>query len=342
MKLTYAASGVDIDKKSSAIESLVKNLVFARRGVGAPSRSIAGHYTGAVEFGEYAITLCTDGVGTKLLVAESMRKWKTVGIDCIAMNVNDTICIGAEPLAFVDYIALDKPKDSVMAGIGIGLNEGARQANVSIIGGETAVLPELVNGMDISGTCLGIIRKKDIISGNGIKAGDLLIGIASTGIHSNGFTLVRRIFKEAGYGYEDTIFDKKKLGDVLLEPTKIYVRGIMDLLKKSDVRGMAHITGGGLRNLLRLKKGVEFRITNPMKPQKIFKTMQELGKVDDAEMYQTFNMGMGYCVAIREKDATAALKLIRKHYDAEIVGDVLKAKKGCVTLPEKGLKYEKY
>jgi phosphoribosylformylglycinamidine cyclo-ligase len=342
MKLSYAASGVDIDRKSSAIDSLVGGLTFARKGVGAPARSITGHYTGAVEFGDYAITLCTDGVGTKLMIAESMGKWKTVGIDCIAMNVNDTICIGAEPLAFVDYIALAQPNDAVMADIGAGLNEGARQANVSIIGGETAVLPELVNGLDLSGTCLGIIKKKKVISGSGIKPGDLLVGIASTGIHSNGFTLARMVFKEAGYGYDDVIFDNKKLGEVLLEPTKIYVRGIMDLIKKVGVQGMAHITGGGLRNLLRLKKGVEFRLTGSMKPHKIFKTMQELGNIDDREMYQTFNMGMGYCIAVREKDATAALKLIRKHYTAEIVGEVLKSKKGCVTLPEKGLKYEKY
>jgi phosphoribosylformylglycinamidine cyclo-ligase len=342
MKLTYAASGVDIDKKSSAIGSLVKNIVFARKGMGAPFRSVAGHFAGAVEFGEYAITLCTDGVGTKLLIAESMGKWDTVGIDCIANNVNDAICIGAEPIGFVDYIAVETPSDSVMADIGRGLDEGARQANVTIMGGETAVLPELVKGVDLSGTCIGIIKKKDIISGRSIAPGDMLIGIKSTGIHSNGYTLARRVFKEAGYGYDDAVFDNKRLGEVLLEPTRIYVRGVMELIKKVQVRGMANITGGGLRNLIRLQRSVEFRIETPIKPHRIFRVMQELGNIDDAEMYQTFNMGMGYCVAVREKDAATALKILRKHYDAEIVGQVYKSKETCATVPGKKLKYAKY
>jgi phosphoribosylformylglycinamidine cyclo-ligase len=276
------------------------------------------------------------------MIAESMGKWDTVGIDCIANNVNDTICIGAEPVGFVDYIALDKPNDSIMAKIGKGLNEGAREANVTIMGGETAILPELVNGIDLSGTALGIIKKNDIISGANIKPGNLIIGIESTGIHSNGYSLARRIFKESGYGYDDRIFDNERLGDILLEPTRIYVRGVMQLVQKVNVRGIANITGGGLRNLIRLQKGVEFRITNPLKPHKIFKTMQELGNVEDAEIYQTFNMGMGLCFVVSEEDATTALKTIRRFYKAEIVGEILKSKISCVTVPEKALRYEKY
>lgn len=158
-RMTYAAAGVDIDMKSSSISALVKGLKYKRKGFAGPI-DLPGHFTGLVDFGDYALTLCTDGVGTKLLVADAMKKWDTVGIDCVAMNVNDTICVGAEPIAFVDYIAIDKPNEKITADIGKGLDAGARLSNMTIVGGEVAVLPEIVNGLDLAGTCLGWLGRR--------------------------------------------------------------------------------------------------------------------------------------------------------------------------------------
>jgi len=202
MRMTYAKAGVNIDQKSAAISRLVKMLGFRREGLGK-MLDLEGHFTGLIDFGEYALSLCTDGVGTKLLVADAMEKWDTVGIDCMAMNANDMICVGAEPLAFVDYIAIDKPSPEKARQIGKGLNRGAEMANVSIIGGEIAVLPELVRGFDLAGTCLGAVKKSEIITGAGIRPGDAIIGVRSTGIHSNGFSLARKVVEGANIGYKD-------------------------------------------------------------------------------------------------------------------------------------------
>jgi phosphoribosylformylglycinamidine cyclo-ligase len=337
-RMTYAAAGVDIDKKSGSIDALVRNLRFKRSGFGKPM-DIPGHFTGLIDFGDLALTLCTDGVGTKLLVADAMKKWDTVGIDCIAMNVNDTICVGAEPVAFVDYIAIDKPDEKLTSEIGKGLEVGARLSNMTIVGGEIAVLPELVRGFDLAGTCLGVVRKSDIITGQKIRPGDAIIGLPSSGIHSNGLTLARKIFEAHGIGYRSRIKGlARPVGLELLEPTRIYVEKVLGLVRRFDVRGMANITGGGLRNLLRLKKGMGFQIDDPMKPQGIFNVMQELGRVSDEEMYQTFNMGMGYCVVVPAESADDAVKACGK--GAKVVG--LAVGKEGVSVPEMGLEYKRY
>jgi len=335
--LTYAKAGVDIDKKSSSIAALVKHLSYRRKGMGKPI-DLPGHFTGLVDFGDYALTLCTDGVGTKLLVAEALDKWDTVGIDCIAMNVNDTICVGAEPLAFVDYIAIDKPNDEVTSEIGKGLEAGAEMSNMTIVGGEIAVLPEIVKGLDLAGTCLGMVEKKRMVSGDSIRPGDALVGLPSSGIHSNGLTLARKVFERQGLGYRDRVNGlKRSIGLELLEPTTIYVRQVLKLLQKFDVHGMANITGGGLRNLIRLKKGVGFEIDDPLTPQPIFKVMQRLGGITDHEMYQIFNMGMGFCLIVGSRDARA---VVRAAPGARIVGHAVRSEK--VTVPDLGLRYSKY
>ena len=337
-KMTYAKAGVDIDKKSSSIAALVGHLKYRRSGLGRPV-DLPGHFTGMVDFGEYALTLCTDGVGTKLIVADAMKKWDTVGIDCIAMNVNDTICVGAEPIAFVDYIAIDRPDEKVTSEVGKGLDEGARQSNMTIVGGEIAVLPELVKGFDLAGTCLGMVKKGHYITGAGIKPGDALIGLPSSGIHSNGFTLARKIFEENDIDYHDKIKGLRgTVGGELLTPTTIYVKLILSMIKKFEVRGMANITGGGLRNLLRLKKGIGFDIHSPMTQNPIFEVMQDLGGVSDQEMYQIFNMGMGYALVVPEKQATAAARAAGK--GAKVVGHA--SRKSGVRVPGLGLNYERY
>ncbi|MFH0815408.1 MAG: phosphoribosylformylglycinamidine cyclo-ligase [Methanobacteriota archaeon] len=343
MGMTYAKAGVDIDGKSSAISQLVRTLAFRRKGRGR-MLDLDGHFTGLIDFGEHALSLCTDTVGTKIVVANEMKRWDTIGIDCMAMNVNDMICIGAEPLAFVDFISIDRPDPERARQIGVGLNEGARMSNVSIIGGEIAVVPDIVSGTDLGGTCLGSVLKKDIITGAKISAGDSIIGVGASGIHCNGLTLARKIIEKAGSGYRQK---EPKLGrtwgDELLEPTEIYVRGVMAAVAKHGIHGMANITGGGLRNLIRLKKGLEYRFDEPLAPNRVFSALQELGKVDDREMYQTFNMGMGYAFVAPEREAKGIIQTMKKAgHRAKVVGTVAKSKVTKATLPELGLSYDKY
>ena len=340
MVRTYAEAGVSQDEKAAHIAALVSGLTFRRRGMGRPLTRI-GHFTGLVEFGKFALSLCTDGVGTKLIVANEMRKWDTVGIDCVAMNVNDMICIGAEPVAFVDYFAIESYDHEVARQIGVGLNAGAELANVTIIGGEVAVLPELIRGFDLAGTCFGIVDRKRIVDGRAIRPGDVIIGLPSRGIHSNGLTLARRLLRDAAL----TVFDPvgatgERWGPALLEPTAIYVKPVLKALAKAMVHGMAHITGGGLRNLVRLKPAVEFAITEPLEPQPLFRELQALGGIEDAEMYQTFNMGMGYAIVAREHDAKTIIQALRPGVRARVVGEVRKGR--GVSLPSLGLHWDSY
>lgn len=337
-KMTYSKAGVDIDLKSECISALVGKLKDRRRGKWK-LLDIPAHFTGLIDFGDLALTLCTDGVGTKLMIAEELRVWNTVGIDCVAMNVNDTICVGAEPVAFVDYIAVNKPRPDVMAAIGEGLQRGVEQANAVIVGGEVAVMPELVNGLDLSGTCLGVVEKDRIITGRKCEPGDAIIGLPSSGIHSNGLTLARKIVEEAGLGYGRRIPSlNKTMGEELLTPTTIYVTQILRTLARFKVHGLVNITGGGLRNFLRLKEDIGFRIEKPLKPNAIFTLLQVQGSVDDEEMYQTFNMGMGFAIVVPRNSAERIVKSIGK--GAKIVGEVDDS--GKVTVPSLGLEYSHY
>jgi len=338
--MTYADSGVDIFKEERAIKKLLSTVKFKRKGFGKP---LGGHYAGMIDFGEYALVLCTDGVGSKVIIANKIKKWDTVGIDCIAMNVNDAICVGAEPLAFVDYLAIDDPKPEITQEIGEGLQKGAEEANISIIGGETASLPELINGFDLAGTCLAYVRKENIILGDSIKPGDKIIGLSSSGIHSNGYTLVRKIIEKKGFSYMDefpnNFYPGKTIGEILLIPTRIYVKEIIELLKHVKPHGIAHITGGGLRNLPRLNKDVKYVIDNPLEPQPVFDLLKEYGNIDDKEMYQTFNMGMGLAVIVSDEDVEEAMRMLKNFSKSEvkIVGRIEKGK--GVELQNLNLKY---
>jgi len=327
--LTYKEAGVDIDEEEKAIEALKRSVLFARKGFGAPLKS---EFTGLVDFGEYALSLCTDGVGTKLLVADEMEKWDTVGIDCIAMNVNDAICQGAEPIAFVDYLAVEEPDPKLMEELGKGLQKGAEMANMTIIGGETATLGDIVKGFDIAGTALGFVKKEDIVDGDNVEAGDKIFGLPSSGIHSNGFTLARKVVDESDFSYHDEM-DLGVIGEVMLEPTRIYVNDVMNVLKDHKIKGMANITGGGLKNISRINDGYHYEITDPLEPQPIFDFLQEEGGVSDEEMYKTFNMGMGFCLIVDPDDAED----ISKSIGGKVVGEVKEGK--GVTFVPKDLKY---
>jgi len=339
--MTYKNSGVDIEEKEEAIKSLLSSIITKRKGtIGKP---MGGHYAGLIEFGDFALVLCTDGVGTKVRIAEAIKKYDTVGIDCIAMNVNDALCVGAEPLAFVDYLAMEDPDPKITREIGKGLEKGAKLSNISIVGGETADLPELINGFDLAGTCLAYVKKNRIILGEKIHPGDAIIGLSSSGIHSNGYTLARRVVEKAEFSYTDEfpdgLYPRKTIGEIMLTPTRIYVKEILELFKRIDVHGLAHITGSGLWNIPRLKEKIKYVIDDPLEPQPIFRFLQDYGNIDDYEMYQIFNMGMGFTIIVEEEDAAESMKILQNYSDAtvKLVGTVQKGT--GVEVPHLKLRY---
>jgi len=319
-RLTYAESGVDIHAENRSIDAMKAVLKTRRTGFGAPMTDI-GHYAGLLDMGQFALAMTTDGVGSKVLIANAIAKWDTVGIDCIAMNVNDLLAIGAEPIAFVDYLAVEKVDPDRAAQIAVGLQRGAEISNMSIVGGETASLPEIIRGFDLAGTAIGVVDKDRVITGEKIQVGDALVGVPSSGLHSNGYTLARRIVAESKYTYFDQMPEgDKSIGEELLTPTRIYME-ILELARQCDVHGLAHITGSGLLKLRRITD-YGFEITDPLEPQPVFRFLQEQGNVDDSEMYRTFNMGTGFIVVVPESDASTACRIMGP--GSKVVGSVVK------------------
>ncbi|MDG6257714.1 MAG: phosphoribosylformylglycinamidine cyclo-ligase [Methanomicrobiaceae archaeon] len=315
---SYREAGVDIDLEAAAVQALLAQLTFRRRG-SFPMHGGVGHFAGLIEFGEMALALAVDGVGTKMLIADRLHDWTTVGIDCIAMNVNDLYVMNMEPVAFVDYIATDTLSVDKMAQIGVGLNRGAELANLNIIGGETATLNGLVNGLDLAGTCLGVQQRDRIVTGERIATGDAIIGVPSSGIHSNGLTLARKLVEEHA-SFEDRLPGGTTFGEELLTPTRIYAEALQ-IAAAVEVHGMCHITGGGLRNLNRLGS-TGFSITDPLPPQPIFAWMADAGGVAAEEMYRTFNMGMGYVFIVAPEAVDAVTAIVP---DARVVGEIVAA-----------------
>ena len=318
----YSQAGVSQSDADLAVSKLVGALQSIK--LHRPSRQIdlKGHYAAVMKLDdETGIALSTDGVGTKLLVAEELGRFDTVGIDCIAMNVNDIICVGAEPIAMLDYLAVENADPEQCEQIGLGLARGAEMAGIEIPGGELAQMGDMVKGFDIAGSCFGTVRLDRVIDGSKVEPGDVVIGLPSSGIHSNGYTLARKALD--GIPMDDLRLNRP-LGEILIEPTEIYVKAIMDLLdSEADVHGLAHITSGGLDNLLRLKSEVTYEITEPLTPQPIFDLIAELAEVPEDEMYEVFNMGCGFCVVAPEASVTVALENLTRHYAAaRVIGKV--------------------
>jgi phosphoribosylformylglycinamidine cyclo-ligase len=320
MSDAYAKAGVDQGAADAAVAGLVRALGAISLDRPSLQVPLAGHYASVIKLDERTgIALSTDGVGTKLLVAEELGRFDTVGIDCVAMNVNDVICVGAEPLAMLDYIAVRKAEPAVCEEIGMGLARGAELAGVEIPGGELAQLGDLVSSVDVSGACFGTVALDAIVDGSAVRPGDVVIGLPSSGIHSNGYTLARAAL--GGIPLDDERLGRP-LGDVLLEPTEIYVKPVVELLRSDvDVRGLAHITSGGTANLLRLASECGYEIDAPLPVPPIFALIQEQGDVSEEEMYDVFNMGCGFCLVIPASDEAAALELLREHHpDAKPIG----------------------
>ena len=369
--MDYASSGVDIDLEGRAIASLIGSLGSSARSpgqLGAPV-PLPGGFGGVVEFGDSCLALATDGVGSKLQIATEMGELGGVGVDCIAMNVNDLICVGAEPLAFVDYIAVPEADPEVHSALGESLSEGCSRARVTLAGGETATLPGIVKELDLSGTALGWFPKGSGITGERLGEGDVLIGLPSSGIHSNGFTLVRAVVERSGCSLEEAPpFDPShhsreverfhggeagvSLGEVLLNPTRIYVDPLVDLVKDSmngdgvcnhgDIKAMAHITGGGLSNLLRLHDSLGWHISNPLSPQPEFGWIAEVGSIDSREMHRTFNMGMGMLVAVSPEVSSSVEEWLSQRLPGtRVVGEVVH-NGGIVTHLDPEVSFSKY
>jgi phosphoribosylformylglycinamidine cyclo-ligase len=348
MSEAYAAAGVDTDQADQGVGALVS--VLRTIELGRPSRSVvpSGHYASVLRVSDdLGIALCTDGVGSKLVVAEQADRLETVGIDCVAMNVNDIICVGAEPIALVDYLAVEEVDAGRLARIGQGLKVGAEAAGCEIPGGELAVLPELIrghpspHGFDLCATAIGTVKLEDIVTGEQIAPGDALVGVPSSGLHSNGYTLARRALQDEG---KLDLDDKpaelggQSVADALLEPTVIYVRAVLDLLRSGiPVHGLAHITGGGLTNLLRLGGG--YAIEDPLPVPPVFDLVAKLGRVEAAEMWEVFNMGCGLVAIVPDAQADeAAAILAARHPGARRIGTATD-RTGRVEAPSLGLTY---
>ncbi len=323
----YSEAGVDIDAEGAAVRALVGKISQTLRmptgEAGEVLRGI-GHFCSLIRLDEdIALAIATDGVGSKINVAEALSKYDTIGIDLVAMNVNDIICSGAMPLSIVDYLAVERVDKGVAEEIGIGLSKGAELAGISISGGEIATLPEVIKGLDLAGTAVGIVKVDNIVSGDKISPGNVVIGLESSGIHSNGLTLARKVLLEH-YQINDRIFGDRSVGEELLKPTKIYVREILEVLERIEVRGLANITGGGLGNLARITD-YGFNLENLPEPQDVFRKIQELEDITDHEMYRTFNMGVGFCCVIKKGDEEAVVETCRKHgTKAWTIGRVVK------------------
>ncbi len=332
---SYAAAGVDITAGYKAVELMKKHI--ARTMVNGSSADIGG-FGGlfALDLKGYENPILvsgTDGVGTKLKLAFLMDKHDTVGIDCVAMCVNDVICCGAKPLFFLDYIACGKNFPEKIADIVSGIAEGCVQSGSELIGGETAEMPGFypIDEYDLAGFSVGIVDRAKVIDKSSMKAGDVMIALPSSGVHSNGFSLVRKVFDVENCDLKSPVAELggKSLGETLLTPTKIYVKPMLALFEEVKVKGVSHITGGGFyENMPRsIPEGLGVKIKkSDVKVLPIFKLLQSVGNIDERDMFNTFNMGVGMSVVVSKEDANKALSVLRANgEDAYIVGEIVES-----------------
>jgi phosphoribosylformylglycinamidine cyclo-ligase len=339
----YARAGVDQSRAGRAGTALVEVLRGIQTGRESRAALAPGHYANVLRLdGGVGLALSTDGVGTKVIVAEQLGRFDTVGIDCVAMNVNDVICVGADPVALLDYIAVEDADPELLEQIAHGLRRGAEEARVEIPGGELAVLPELIRGhpsprgFDLLGFCVGLVDLGELVTGAAIQPGDAIVGLPSSGVHSNGLTLAREALPDLLEAPPE--LGGATVGETLLEPTVIYVRAVRALLDSdAEVHGLAHITGEGLLNLLRLDAAVGYRIDHPLPVPPVFELIAERGRVEPAELHEVFNMGCGFCVVVPWEDRESAAELLSGHHPGAAVIGRTTHTAGVVELPALGL-----
>lgn len=340
MNITYKSAGVDVNEGQRAVKLMKEHVKSTfNNNVLTDLGSFGGLFSLDIkEYKEPVLVSGTDGVGTKLKLAFMMDKHDTIGQDCVAMCVNDILCQGAKPLFFLDYIATGKLVGEKTAQIVGGIAEGCRLSQCALIGGETAEMPGLYNESeyDLAGFAVGIVDKNNIITGENIKPGDIILGLPSSGIHSNGYSLVRKLFFDI-LNMKSTDYVKElesTLGEELLKPTRIYTKPILDLIKNIEVKGIAHITGGGFyENIPRiLLENIDAKIDiSAWEIPPIFKLMQEKGNISTEEMFSTFNMGIGMTVVVNKEDVQSSLEILKAQgEDVKIIGQIVDGNKKVI------------
>jgi phosphoribosylformylglycinamidine cyclo-ligase len=348
---SYSDAGVrsadEIPAFGRMLDALRRTFDLRPEGRGRPALDF-GHYANVLDLGNnLGLAISTDGVGTKILVAQMLGKYDTIGIDCVAMNVNDVVCVGAEPVAIVDYIAVERTDGALLDELGAGIAAGAEQANVAVPGGEIAQVPEMLHGVkregeafDLVATCVGTVALDAIVTGEAMRPGDAVVGLASSGLHSNGYTLARKVFFEDAEwqaGQHVAEFGRT-LGEEMLEPTRIYVRPTLQMLAELDVRALAHITGDGFTNLSRLEAPVGFELDALPDAPAVFALLQRLGDVADEEMFRVYNMGVGFCAVVPDEQAERAVEIARSHgIDAWRIGRCVRDPQRSVRIAQRGL-----
>jgi phosphoribosylformylglycinamidine cyclo-ligase len=339
----YRSAGVDADAAQAGLDKIIGHIKGTWPPVGGfgEVKLDIGYFANVIDIGGIGLAISTDGAGSKSIIADMMRRYDTIGIDCVAMNVNDLLCVGARPVSMVDYIAVDEADAERLGAIAIGLAEGARQAGISIPGGEISQLKDVVRGFDLVGAAIGIVPLDRIIIGRDLAPGDVVIGLESSGVHSNGLTLARRVlFEQAGLSTGHVYPELGiPLGEELLRPTLIYVPEILDIIEHvPGVKALINITGDGFMNLPRVSAKVGFVIDELPPPPPIFELIQRVGGVSTAEMYGVYNMGIGFCVLAAEKDCDPVLSILKRHgRGAQLIGRAIADDSKGVYLPRQKL-----
>src|SRR6266403_3999993 len=338
----YRQSGVDTAEADAGLEHIIKRVegTWPKVGLGRVVLPI-GYFANVIELDGVGLALCTDGVGSKTIIADMMGKYDTIGIDCVAMNVNDMIYVGAKPLSLVDYIAVEKTDAAMLDAVADGLCKGAELAQSSISGGETAQLKDVVKHFDLVGMAVGRVDLDKVIDGRAVRDGDVVIGVKSSGIHSNGLSLARKaFFADHGYGIGHK-FDELAvtLGEELLRPTDIYVPEALEILQKvAGVKALINITSDGLLNLTRVAAPVGYEIDRLIEPHPIFPLIERHAQVDDSEMFEVFNMGIGFCYVVEAASAERTLAILKAHgRAAQVIGTAVSDPQKIVRIPARGL-----
>lgn len=341
--MKYKDCGVDIDAESQGIASMIpllqKTFQYRKNKHGEVASDI-GHYANLIKFNDHYLVLSTDGVGTKVLIAQKAGKYKTIPIDMVAMCVNDILCLGAEPISLVDYLAVSHIDNGILTEIADGLANAAEMAEISIVGGETASVKDLLNqkedfAFDLAGCALGVVHPDHLIDGTKIEEGQYVIGIASSGIHSNGLSLARKALLSK-YNLDEILPWGKTVENELLEPTLIYVKPVLKSLEqeRENITGLAHITGSGLKNLFRLKKGIGYVLDSFPPPPPIFAKIKQCGNVPLIDMFETFNMGIGFCIICKNPEPIVDI-INKEGFNASVIGKTVSG--NTVELPYEGV-----
>lgn len=348
--LSYESAGVDSATQERAMPLLtqwIEKSFALRPGLGAVKLPL-GYFANVIDLGHgLGLALSTDGVGTKLMIAQLAEKFDTVGIDCVAMNVNDVLCVGAEPLALLDYIAVEAPEPALLDALARGLYRGAEMAGVTIPGGEIAQVKEMIRGVrpgtgfDLVAACVGTVPIDRILTGSGTQPGDAIVGLRSSGVHSNGLTLARRIFFDRLQWKPDRMVPElgRTIAEELLEPTVIYVQPVLRMLRAGlGIRALAHITSTGFLNLARADAAVGYVLDAVPEPAPIFRLIQEAGQVSSREMYFTYNMGIGFCVVVAPGDAARVCEIAAgAGVESRVIGHTERDPQRRVHIPRAGL-----